>query len=175
MGLGLSNYFDHKIVPLRFKAQQMKNLLLILALALMGSTTILAQNNETIKEVVTVTRVITNNGSQVLVTEEKARTTASGMVMVQGDSIENQNMTEQITVKTDTSALVKNAFQDSLNQAQVLEIKKQRALALKASIELQKLKAEAQKKELEEQYKARLKALEDQKKALMKQPNNELH
>ena len=95
--------------------------------------------------------------------------------MVQGDSIENQNMTEQITVKTDTSALVKNAFQDSLNQAQVLEIKKQRALALKASIELQKLKAEAQKKELEEQYKARLKALEDQKKALMKQPDNELH
>ncbi|MDC0637689.1 hypothetical protein OAP25_03200 [Flavobacteriaceae bacterium] len=150
----------------------MKLQFLILALILWTTTPMGAQNNETVKEVVTVKRVVVNNGSKVIVTEEKALTTESGTVVVQGNLVENQNMTEQIVVKTDSTAQVKQAYQDSINQAQVLALKEQRALELKASIEAQKAKAEAQKRVLEAQYKARMKALIDQKKMLERKPDN---
>ena len=134
--------------------------------------TLLGQNNETVKEVVTVKRVITNNGQNITISEQQATEQIKGTVVVAGDSIVNQSATERSIQVIDTVNAQQQKIKDSVNQAKVAQLKAAREAELKASIEAQKAKAEAQKKELEERYQKQLKALEAQRKALMKKPDN---
>ena len=133
---------------------------------------LLGQNNETVKEVVTVKRVITNNGQNITISEQQATEQIKGTVVVAGDSIVNQSATERSIQVIDTINAQQQKIKDSVNQAKVAQLKAAREAELKASIEAQKAKAEAQKKELEERYQKQLKALEAQRKALMKKPDN---
>ena len=52
------------------------------------------QNNETVKEIVTVKRVITNDGQNITITEEQSTQQIKGTVVVSGDSIVNQSSQE---------------------------------------------------------------------------------
>ncbi|HBB49126.1 MAG TPA: hypothetical protein DCZ44_05770 [Flavobacteriaceae bacterium] len=134
--------------------------------------TLLGQNNETVKEVVTVKRVITNNGQNITISEQQATEQIKGTVVVAGDSIVNQSATERSIQVIDTINAQQQKIKDSVNQAKVAQLKAAREAELKASIEAQKAKAEAQKKALEAQYQKQLEALEAQRKALMKKPDN---
>ena len=134
--------------------------------------TLLGQNNETVKEVVTVKRVITNNGQNITISEQQATKQIKGTVVVAGDSIVNQSATERSIQVIDTINAQQQKIKDSVNQAKVAQLKAAREAELKASIEAQKAKAEAQKKALEAQYQKQLEALEAQRKALMKKPDN---
>lgn len=131
-----------------------------------------SQNNETVKEVVTVRRVITNNGQNITISEQQATEQIKGTVVVTGDSIVNQSATERSIQTIDTVNAEQQRIKDSVNQAKVAQLKAEREAELKASIEAQKAKAEAQKKELEERYKKQVEALEEKRKALMKKPDN---
>ena len=133
---------------------------------------VFSQNNETVKEVVTVKRVITNNGQNITISEQQSTQQIKGTVVVAGDSIVNQSATERSIQINDTINSADQRIKDSINQAKVAELKAAREAELKASIEAQKAKAEAQKKALEAQYQKQLEALEAQRKALMKKPDN---
>lgn len=139
---------------------------------LMIPCSLFGQNNETVKEVVTVKRVITNNGQNITISEQQSTQQIKGTVVVAGDSIVNQRATEQSIQINDTINGQEQRIKDSVNQGKVAELKAAREAELKASIEAQKAKAEAQKKELEERYKKQMEALEEQRKALMKKPDN---
>ena len=130
------------------------------------------QNNETVKEVVTVKRVITNNGQNITINEQKATEQTKGTVIVTGDSIVNQRATERSIQIIDTVKAQEQRLKDSINQVKVAELKVAREAELKASIEAQKAKAKAQKKALEERYKKQMEDLKAQRKALMKKPDN---
>ncbi|MBL6607360.1 MAG: hypothetical protein O3B88_05165 [Bacteroidetes bacterium] len=134
--------------------------------------TFFGQNNETVKEVVTVKRVITNNGQNITISEQQATQQIKGTVVVAGDSIVNQRAVEQSIQINDTVKAEEQRIKDSVNQARVAQLKAAREAELKASIEAQKAKAEAQKKALEEQYQKQIEALEEKRKALMKKPDN---
>jgi hypothetical protein len=131
-----------------------------------------AQNNQTVKEVVTVKRVITNNGQNITISEQQATEQIKGTVVVSGDSIVNQGSTERSIQTIDTVNAEQQRIKDSVNQAKVAQLKAAREAELKASIEAQKAKAEAQKKELEERYRKQVEALKEKRKALMKKPDN---
>jgi cell division septation protein DedD len=133
---------------------------------------LLGQNNQTVKEVVTVKRVITNNGQNITISEQQSTQQIKGTVVVAGDSIVNQSATERSIRINDTINAQDQRIKDSVNQAKVAALKAAREAELKASIEAQKAKAEAQKKALEAQYKKQIEALEAQRKALMKKPDN---
>ena len=64
--------------------------------------TFFGQNNETVKEVVTVKRVITNNGQNITISEQQATQQIKGTVVVAGDSIVNQRAVEQSIQINDT-------------------------------------------------------------------------
>lgn len=134
---------------------------------------LLSQNNETVKEVVTVKRVITNNGQNITISEQQATQQIKGTVVVAGDTIVNQSTTERSIQLNDTIHSEEQRIKDSANQAKVAELRAAREAELKASIAAQKAKAEAQKKALEAQYKKQLEGLETQRKALMKKPDNQ--
>lgn len=134
--------------------------------------TFLGQNNETVKEVVTVKRVITNNGQNITISEQQETQQIKGTVVVAGDSIVNQRAVEESIQINDTIKAQEQRIKDSVNQVRVAELKAAREAELRASIEAQKAKAEAQKKALEEQYKKQVEALEEKRKALMKKPDN---
>ena len=134
--------------------------------------TFLGQNNETVKEVVTVKRVITNNGQNITISEQQETQQIKGTVVVAGDSIVNQRAVEESIQINDTIKAQEQRIKDSVNQVRVAELKAAREAELRASIEAQKAKAEAQKKALEAQYQKQLEALEAQRKALMKKPDN---
>ena len=130
------------------------------------------QNNETVKEVVIVKRVITNNGQNITINEQKATEQTKGTVIVTGDSIVNQRATERSIQIIDTIKAQEQRLKDSINQVKVAELKAAREAELKASIEAQKAKAKAQKKALEERYQKQMEDLKAQRKALMKKPDN---
>ena len=132
----------------------------------------IGQNNETVKEVVTVKRVITNDGQNITISEEQSTQQIKGTVVVFGDSIVNQSSQEKSIQFNDTIMAQEQHIKDSLNQAKVSELKAARAAELEASIQAQKKKAEAQKKALEEAYKKQIEDLKAKRKALMKKPDN---
>ncbi len=127
--------------------------------------TLFGQNNETVKEVVTVKRVITNNGQNITISEQQATQQIKGTVVVAGDSIVNQRAVEQSIQINDTIKAEEQRIKDSVNQAKVAQLKAEREAELNASIEAQKAKAEAQ-------YQKQIEALEEKRKALMKKPDN---
>ena len=130
------------------------------------------QNNETVKEVVTVKRVITNDGQNITISEEQSTQEIKGTVVVSGDSIVNQSSQEKKIQFNDTIMAKEQRIKDSLNQAKVAEIKAARAAELEASIQAQNKKAEVQKKALEEAFKKQIEDLKAKRKALMKKPDN---
>jgi hypothetical protein len=130
------------------------------------------QNNEIVKEVVTVKRVITNNGQNITINEQKATEQTKGTVIVTGDSIVNQRATERSIQIIDTVKAQEQRLKDSINQVKVAELKAAREAELQASIQAQKAKAKAQKKALEERYKKQMEDLKAHRKALMKKPDN---
>ena len=130
------------------------------------------QNNETVKEVVTVKRVITNDGQNITISEEQSTQEIKGTVVVSGDSIVNQSSQEKKIQFNDTIMAQEQRIKDSLNQAKVAEIKAARAAELEASIQAQNKKAEVQKKALEEAFKKQIEDLKAKRKALMKKPDN---
>ena len=130
------------------------------------------QNNETVKEIVTVKRVITNDGQNITITEEQSTQQIKGTVVVSGDSIVNQSSQEKKIQFNDTIMAQEQRIKDSLNQAKVAEIKAARAAELEASIQAQNKKAEVQKKALEEAFKKQIEDLKAKRKALMKKPDN---
>ena len=130
------------------------------------------QNNETVKEVVTVKRVITNDGQNITISEEQSTQQIKGTVVVSGDSIVNQSSQEKKIQFNDTIMAQEQRIKDSLNQAKVAEIKAARAAELEASIQAQNKKAEVQKKALEEAFKKQIEDLKTKRKALMKKPDN---
>ena len=130
------------------------------------------QNNETVKEVVTVKRVITNDGQNITISEEQSTQQIKGTVVVSGDSIVNQSSQEKKIQFNDTIMAQEQRIKDSLNQAKVAEIKAARAAELEASIQAQNKKAEIQKKALEEAFKKQIEDLKAKRKALMKKPDN---
>ena len=130
------------------------------------------QNNETVKEVVTVKRVITNDGQNITISEEQSTQQIKGTVVVSGDSIVNQSSQEKKIQFNDTIMAQEQRIKDSLNQAKVAEIKAARAAELEASIQAQNKKAEVQKKALEEAFKKQIEDLKAKRKALMKKPDN---
>ena len=130
------------------------------------------QNNETVKEVVTVKRVITNDGQNITISEEKSTQQIKGTVVVSGDSIVNQSSQEKKIQFNDTIMAQEQRIKDSLNQAKVAELKAARAAELEASIQAQNKKAEVQKKALEEAFKKQMEDLKAKRKALMKKPDN---
>jgi hypothetical protein len=130
------------------------------------------QNNETVKEVVTVKRVITNDGQNITISEEQSTQQIKGTVVVSGDSIVNQSSQEKKIQFNDTIMAQEQRIKDSLNQAKVAELKAARAAELEASIQAQNKKAEVQKKALEEAFKKQMEDLKAKRKALMKKPDN---
>ena len=130
------------------------------------------QNNETVKEVVRVKRVITNDGQNITISEEQSTQQIKGTVVVSGDSIVNQSSQEKKIQFNDTIMAQEQRIKDSLNQAKVAEIKAARAAELEASIQAQNKKAEVQKKALEEAFKKQIEDLKAKRKALMKKPDN---
>ena len=130
------------------------------------------QNNETVKEVVTVKRVITNDGQNITISEEQSTQQSKGTVVVSGDSIVNQSSQEKNIQFNDTIMAQEQRIKDSLNQAKVAELKAARAAELEASIQAQNKKAEVQKKALEEAFKKQMEDLKAKRKALMKKPDN---
>ena len=130
------------------------------------------QNNETVKEVVTVKRVITNDGQNITISEEQFTQQIKGTVVVSGDSIVNHSSQEKKIQFNDTIMAQEQRIKDSLNQAKVAEIKAARAAELEASIQAQNKKAEIQKKALEEAFKKQIEDLKAKRKALMKKPDN---
>lgn len=130
------------------------------------------QNNETVKEVVTVKRVITNDGQNITISEEQSTQQIKGTVVVSGDSIVNQSSQEKKIQFNDTIMAQEQRIKDSLNQAKVAELKAARAAELEASIQAQNKKAEVQKKALEEAFKKQIEDLKAKRKALMKKPDN---
>ena len=130
------------------------------------------QNNEIVKEVVTVKRVITNNGQNITINEQKATEQTKGTVIVTGDSIVNQRATERSIQIIDTVKAQEQRLKDSINQVEVAELKAAREAELQSSIQAQKAKAKAQKKALEERYKKQMEDLKAHRKALMKKPDN---
>jgi hypothetical protein len=130
------------------------------------------QNNETVKEVVTVKRVITNDGQNITISEEQSTQHIKGTVVVSGDSIVNQSSQEKKIQFNDTIMAQEQRIKDSLNQAKVAELKAARAAELEASIQAQNKKAEVQKKALEEAFKKQIEDLKAKRKALMKKPDN---
>ncbi|MEZ4857814.1 MAG: hypothetical protein R2781_03300 [Flavobacteriaceae bacterium] len=127
-----------------------------------------AQENRTIKEETTVKKVITKEGSQVVVKEVKEVEKETGAVIVADDEKENQEFSEDTTKDTENKVIKNEATIDEQNEALIAAEKKRQEEALKASIEAEKAKAEAEKKILEEQKQARLKALEENRKKLEK-------
>ena len=130
------------------------------------------QNNETVKEVVRVKRVITNDGQNITISEEQSTQEIKGTAAVSGDSIVNQSSQEKKIQFNDTIMAQEQRIKDSLNQAKVAEIKAARAAELEASIQAQNKKAEVQKKALEEAFKKQIEDLKAKRKALMKKPDN---
>ena len=130
------------------------------------------QNNETVKEVVTVKRIITNDGQNITISEEQSTQQIKGTVVVSGDSIVNQSSQEKKIQFNDTIMAQEQRIKDSLNQAKVAELKAARAAELEASIQAQNKKAEVQKKALEEAFKKQIEDLKAKRKALMKKPDN---
>jgi len=130
------------------------------------------QNNETVKEVVTVKRVITNDGQNITISEEQSTQQIKGTVVVSGDSIVNQSSQEKKIQFNDTIMAQEQRIKDSLNQVKVAELKAARAAELEASIQAQNKKAEVQKKALEEAFKKQMEDLKAKRKTLMKKPDN---
>jgi len=107
---------------------------------------LLGQNNQTVKEVVTVKRVITNNGQNITISEQQSTQQIKGTVVVAGDSVVNQSATERSIRINDTINAQDQRIKDSVNQAKVAALKAAREAELKASIEAQKAKSRSAEK-----------------------------
>ena len=157
-------YLELKFVTMK----KLYYLSLLVFYPLMG----LSQNNETVKEIVTVKRVITNNGQNITISEEQSTEQIKGRLVVSGDSIVNQSSKEQNIQFNDTVLAEEQRIKDSVNQAEVAELIAARAAELEASIETQRKKAEVQKKALEQAFKNQIEDLKTKRKALMKKPDS---
>ena len=129
------------------------------------------QNNETVKEYVTVKRVITNDSQNITISEEQSTQQIKGTVVVLGTVLSISPLKKKIQFN-DTIMAQEQRIKDSLNQAKVAELKAARAAELEASIQAQNKKAEVQKKALEEAFKKQIEDLKAKRKALMKKPDN---
>ncbi|MEZ4874940.1 MAG: hypothetical protein R2793_05705 [Flavobacteriaceae bacterium] len=127
-----------------------------------------AQENKIVKEETTVKKIITKEGSQVIVKEIKETEKEKGTVQVAGNEEENQEFNEAVQTDAEKEVVTDEVTIDEENEALIAAEKQRQEEALKASIEAEKAKAEAEKKMLEEQEQARLKAMEENRKKLEK-------
>ncbi len=144
----------------------MKAKLLTLLFFALGIFYAEAQENKTIKEETTTKRVVTKEGSKVIVKEVEAVETEQGAVIVAGTEDENQFFKEDATKSEGENVLVDTVEIDKANEARIAAEKKKREEELQRSIEEARAAAEAQRKLLEEKEQERLRALEENRKRL---------
>ncbi len=144
----------------------MKAIVPIIAALACSFGTLMAQENKTIKEETTVKRVITKEGSNVTIKEVEAIKIEKGEVIVANNEEENQVFSEETEVSDGEKIIVDETNVDANNEALIAANKKKEEEELQKSMEAAKAKAEVQRKLLEEQEIARLKAVKEKQKQL---------
>ncbi|HPF10286.1 MAG TPA: hypothetical protein PKW08_04015 [Flavobacteriaceae bacterium] len=139
-------------------------------IALLAIFSLQAQENKVVKEETTIKKVVTKEGSQVIVKEVKNVEKEKGSVMVEGNENENQEFSEDLNVDKDQEVVKDEVIIDQDNEDLIEAEKKQQEDALQKSIEAQNAKAEAERKLLEQQREERLKMMEENRKKLESRP-----
>lgn len=129
-----------------------------------------AQENKTVKEETTVTKIIKKEGSQIIVTEVTNTEQEKGALIIEGNDKVDQQYFENNEVVKENKVTTENVLIDQANEAAIEAAKKEQEAALKASIEAENEKAAAEKALLEEKKQAQLKELEENRKRLESRP-----
>ncbi len=129
-----------------------------------------AQENKTIQEETTVTKIVKKEGSKVIITEVIDTDEEKGALIIEGNDKVDQQYYENKEVAKENKVTSEQISIDQANEAAIEAAKEKQEAALKASIEAEKVKAEAEKKILEEKKQAQLKELEENRKRLESRP-----
>lgn len=142
-------------------------MILILAIVCLPMS---GQENKTLKEETTVTKIVQKEGSKVIVTEVTETENAEGALIIEGNNQVDQQYYEDQGISNEKKVTTEEVMIDRANEAAIEAAKKKQEAALNASIEAEREKAAAEKKLLEEKKQAMLKELEENRKRLESRP-----
>jgi hypothetical protein len=131
---------------------------------------LMAQENKTIKEETTITKIVKKEGSQVIVTEVTNTEQQKGALMIEGNDKVDQQYFEDNESAKENQVTVERITIDQDNEAAIEAAKKEQEKALHASIEAEKEKAAVEKQILEEKRQAQQRELEENRKRLESRP-----